>query len=271
MLEEVNPGLGFDIKTIKTSGDEGLEVLGAFVTEVEQELRRRHIDLAIHSLKDMPTVLPSGVFVASTPLRGEHRDCLIARNNMKLSDLPKGARIGTGSLRRSYQLKALRPDLEVVPIRGNIITRMGKIEKGEVDAVVLAAAGLDRVNMSDRISQIFSIEEMLPAVSQGALAIEVREDDKATIDIVKRIDDNATSQAVIAERAFLMALGGGCRMPIAAYAEIKDGNLILQGMLCTEDGTRTEKATMEGLATEAAKTGKELAALLLGRFGKNPL
>ena len=269
-LMDAVPGVSFDIKTIKTSGDEGIEVVGAFVKEVEHELRKEQIDLAVHSLKDMPTELPSGVVVACTPLRGDHRDCLIARDGMQLNDLPIGAKVGTSSLRRVYQIKLLRPDLELVPIRGNIITRMGKIDNGTVDAVVLATAGLERVGMQDKITQIFSLDELLPAVAQGALAIEVREDDAEVTAIVKSIHNEYTEWAVLAERAFLTALGGGCRMPIAAYADIKEGNMTLRGMMFSENGDQMEQGTIDGPAQDAAIIGKTLAETLLSRFAVKP-
>jgi hydroxymethylbilane synthase len=267
-LKTKNPGVEFEIVTIKTSGDEGKEVLGAFVKEVELELRAKNIDLAVHSYKDMPTALPEGVFVACTPVRGEHRDCLIAPNGKTLNDLPQGAKIGTGSLRRGYQLKEMRPDLQIIPIRGNIITRMGKAESGEVDAVVLAAAGLERVSMQDRISQVFTENEMLPAVAQGVLAIEVREEDADTIALVKTITDDATMQAVDAERAFLSGLGGGCRMPIGAFARVEGGKLHIDGLIYTEDGTQLAKGSKDGPAENAVEIGQGLAAELLKQLGK---
>lgn len=266
-LKARNPHVSFEIVTIKTSGDEGKEVLGAFVKEVEMELRAKNIDLAVHSYKDMPTTLPEGVFVACTPVRGEHRDCLITPGGKQLMDLRQGARIGTGSLRRGYQLKAIRPDLEMVPIRGNIVTRMSKTENGELDAVVLAAAGLERVNMRARISQVFTEEEMLPAVAQGVLAIEVREDDADTIALVKTITDDNTMHAVDAERAFLSGLGGGCRMPIGAYARIENNVLTIDGLIYTEDGTRVAKGNRIGDPKKAVEIGSALAEELLEKLG----
>jgi hydroxymethylbilane synthase len=267
-LKAKNPHISFEIVTIKTSGDEGKDILGAFVKEVEMELRAKNIDLAVHSYKDMPTTLPEGVFVACTPVRGEHRDCLIAPGGKKLKDLPQGAKIGTGSLRRSYQLKAIRPDLEIVPIRGNIVTRMSKAESGELDAVVLAAAGLERVSMRDRISQVFTENEMLPAVAQGVLAIEVREDDSDTIALVKSITDDNTMHAVDAERAFLSGLGGGCRMPIGAYARVQNNVLTIDGLIYTEDGSQVAKGIRSGDPEKAVEIGSRLAEELLKKLGR---
>jgi len=268
MIQDANPGLEYEIKTIKTSGDEGIDILGAFVKEVEQELKKGNIDVAVHSLKDMPTQLPFGVCIGAMPSRGEHRDCLVSRNNLKLSELPTGAKIGTSSLRRAYQLRLLRPDLEIVPIHGNIITRMKKVEDGLVDGVVLAAAGLDRVDMNHKITQLFTEEEMLPAVSQGILAIEVREDDLETLAIIKSISDSHAEQAAAAERAFLSALGGGCRMPIGGYARMVNNELVLDGIMFNEDGSRYEMESLSSAANQGAELGANLGKILLERFGQ---
>ena len=268
MLQDANPGLEYDIKTIKTSGDEGKDILGAFVKEVEQELKKGNIDLAVHSLKDMPTSLPAGVRIASMPKRGEHRDCLVAKDNLSFLELPLGAKVGTSSLRRVYQLKVLRPDLEISPVHGNIITRMKKVEDGIFDAIVLAAAGLQRVDMFDRCSYLFSEEEMMPAVSQGILALEAREDDQHTIDMISKINDPLAEHAAIAERAFLSALGGGCRMPIGAYAREYEGELLLDGIMFNEEGSQFEKSFIKGSITDSQSLGERLANELLERFGK---
>jgi hydroxymethylbilane synthase len=272
MLKTVNPGIKFEIQTIKTSGDEGkLEVVGAWVKEVEHALYRNEIDLAVHSLKDMPTALPEGVKLGALPQRGETRDCLISRSNKKLFELEPGAKVGTSSLRRVYQLKLLRPDLQVVPMRGNIITRMNKIENLEVDAIVLAAAGLERVQMSDRIAQIFSYEEMLPAVAQGILAVEVRDNDEETFNIVHKIHSRNSELQARAERAYLTALGGGCRMPIGAIAQIEGNTLQLAGMLSDEKGEQIEYDRVHASLNYPEAAGQELASKMLAKFGSNPL
>lgn len=268
MLQNANPGLEYEIKTIKTSGDEGKDILGAFVKEVEQELKNGHIDLAVHSLKDMPTGLPPGVCIAAMPKRGEHRDCLVSRNNKSLQELPIGAKVGTSSFRRIYQMKLLRPDLNISPMHGNIITRMKKVEDGIFDAIVLAAAGLERVNMQARIAYLFNEKEMLSAVSQGILALEVRENDLKTMGIVKKITDTDTEHAAAAERSFLSALGGGCRMPIGGYARIESGELVLDGIMFNEDGSEFETATINGAISDSRKLGEILGKELLGRFKK---
>ena len=266
-IKAANPHVTFVIKTIKTSGDLGLiQEIGAFVKEVENELLKAEIDLAVHSYKDMPVAQPAGLSVACVPLRGEHRDCLVARNNQKLQDLPIGAKVGTSSLRRSYQIKKLRPDVQVISIHGNIITRMNKVDSGELDAVILALAGLQRVGMEDRATHIFETNEFLPAVSQGALAIEIRENDTVTKEIIRKIHDEKTEIAVSAEREFLSALGGGCRMPMAAFARIEGENLFVDGMYCNEDGSRMEKASASGEVNNAKEIGKKLAQELLKRF-----
>ncbi len=266
-IKAANPGVEFNIKTIKTSGDLGLiQEIGAFVKEVESALLNGEIDLAVHSYKDMPVEQPKGLVVSCVPLRGEHRDCLVAKNNANLMDLPRGAKIGTSSLRRSFQIKNLRPDVEVIPIHGNIITRMNKVENGELDAVVLALAGLNRVGMSEKASYVFETGEFLPAVSQGALAIETRSGDARTSEIVRKIHDVNTEIAVRAEREFLRAAGGGCRMPMAAFARIEGNDIFVDGMYCNEDGSRMEKASISGSTTEAIMLGRKLANELLGRF-----
>ena len=266
-IKAANQGVQFVIKTIKTSGDLGLiQEIGAVVKEVENALLKGEIDLAVHSYKDMPVEQPEGLVVSCVPLRGEHRDCLVSRDNILFNDLPSGAKIGTSSLRRSFQIKNLRPDLEVVPIHGNIITRMNKVESGELDAVVLALAGLNRVGMRERASHVFSTEEFLPAVSQGALAIETRSGDLRTAGIVRSIHDSNTEIAVRAEREFLRAAGGGCRMPMAAFARIEGNNIFVDGMYCNEDGSIMEKTSVSGSTTEAERVGRKLATELLGRF-----
>jgi len=265
MLQKANPGLEYEIKTIKTSGDEGKDILGAFVKEVETELKKGNIDLAIHSLKDMPTSLPSGVCIAAMPTRGEHRDCLVSKGNLSIYDLPIGAKVGTSSLRRIYQLKQLRPDLNISPVHGNIITRMKKVDDGIFDAIVLAAAGLERVNMQERIAYLFSEKEMLSAVSQGILALEVRDDDMEMIAMVSKITDKRAENAALAERSFLKALGGGCRLPIGGYAREENGELVLDGIMFNEDGSRVEMASIKGAITDSKILGETLGKELLSR------
>ena len=214
-----------EIKVIKTTGDklpnESLTqsgTKGLFIKEIEEALAAKEIDLAVHSLKDLPTEQPPGLGVAAVPSRADARDVLISSGAKPLCALPSGSRVGTGSLRRQSQLRALRRDLEAVPVRGNVDTRLRKLERGEYDALVLAAAGLDRLGLGGRVTQYFSVSEMCPAVGQGALAIETRTGDERIEQAVTPLDDPATRAAVRAERALLRCLGGGCQAPIAAHA-----------------------------------------------------
>jgi hydroxymethylbilane synthase len=266
-LRKANPGVSFEIRTIKTSGDEGkLEVVGAFVKEVENELREGKIDFAIHSYKDLPVSLPDGLEIASIPKRADVSDCLIARDGNRLKDLPPNAKIGTSSLRRIYQLQRMREDLDIVPVHGNIISRMRKVWEGELDAVVLATAGLQRLDMQEKATQTFNIGDILPAVGQGALGIEVRSDDSWTKALVNSINHPDTYAAVTAEKAFLEAIGGGCRLPMAAFAYIMGDKLLMEGMFCSEDGVRMERANLTGKIESPEKTGKLLAQNLLASF-----
>src|SRR2546422_2212401 len=214
-----------EIKVIKTTGDRLGNVpltqsgtKGLFIKEIEEALGAGAIDLAVHSLKDLPTEQPPGLGVAAVPSRADARDALISSGARPLAALPPGSRVGTGSLRRQSQLRALRGDLEAVPVRGNVDTRLKKLERGEYDALILAAAGLERLGLSERGTQYFAVDEMCPAVGQGALAIETREGDDRIEQAVMPLDDPRTHEAVRAERAMLPCLGGGCQTPTAAHA-----------------------------------------------------
>ncbi len=267
MIRDHHPEINFEVKIIKTSGDEGhREIVGAWVKEVENALLENVIDIAVHSLKDMPTVLHEDLSIGAIPTRADHRDCLVAKDGLKLSYLPKKSKVGTSSLRRAFQISLLRPDLEIIPVHGNIITRMGYVNKGELDAVVLAYAGLQRTQTQDNATQIFSNIELLCAVAQGALAVEIRKNDESLKSLLSAIHDEETASAVYAERSFLMGLGGGCRMPIAAYAEVINDRLHLRGMMFNEAGTQQELAENTGKASEAEALGKILADELLNRF-----
>jgi hydroxymethylbilane synthase len=227
------------------------ESKGLFVKEIEQALLDGSIDLAVHSLKDVPTDLPDGLCLASTPLREEPWDALISNHPLtSLKDLPEGARIGTGSLRRQIQLGFQRPDLQIEPIRGNIDTRIRKLRENQFDAVVLAAAGLRRLNVEQQISYRFSAEEIVPAVGQGCLALEVREKDTAVREIVERLNHRATNDCVFAERAFLKAMGSGCQLPLGAYAVIEQGQSKLFAFLSSPSGSQIIKQAFWGAASE---------------------
>jgi hydroxymethylbilane synthase len=228
-----------------------------FVKELEKALLDGEIDLAVHSLKDLPTEIPYGLFLAAATTRLDPRDVLISRAG-KLAGLAPGSKIGTGSLRRSVQLLALRPDLEICGIRGNIDTRLRKVSEGEVDGIIVAAAALIRLGWQDKTTEYLPIEHFTPAVGQGALGIETRSEDKETASLASAINHEPTWQSVTAERTFLRALGGGCRAPIAALGIVSDGVLKLSGMVASVDGVHILRATEEGDALAPEQVGKRL-------------
>jgi hydroxymethylbilane synthase len=254
------------IEIITTSGDrfqsgplKEIGTKGLFTKEIEEALLDRSIDLAVHSLKDMPTDLPDGLEIAAVPEREDARDAMIGR---KLADLPSGARVGTGSLRRVAQLHAARPDLTVEGIRGNVDTRLRKLDEGQYDAIVLACAGLNRLGWSDRIAEHLPVEVMCPAVGQGALAIETRADGGDAARAVALLDHAITHAAVAAERSVLKVLGGGCHVPIGAHATVDEGTLHLRAIVISPDGMRMAKRESYGLDPEQVGTalGEELLA-----------
>jgi len=236
---------------------------GVFVSALREALLAGDVDLAVHSLKDLPSVQPGDIELAAVPPRDDPRDVLIGRDDAKLADLPAGARVGTGSPRRIAQLLALRPDLRCLPIRGNAGTRMGKIAAGEVDAVVLAYAGLSRLRTLDAVSQVFELDEMLPAPGQGALAVECRADDPRTAELLAAINDEASMRAVAAERSLLAALGAGCSAPVAGYAHaVGDGLVVLSAAVLSTDGSRVLRANGTP-ALDPVQLGRDVAAELL--------
>ena len=243
LLRDSAPGVVIDVHEIRTEGDRSkaplsqIGGLGVFTKAIEDALLAGTIDIAVHSLKDLPPQLASGLIIGAVPERGDVRDALVTRDGRGLHDLPSGARIGTGSERRAVQLRALRPDVSPQEIRGNVETRIRKVESGEYDAGVLALAGLERLGLGGKAAQVFSVDEMLPAVGQAALAVEVRAVDAATLAIVRAIEHAPARVAVEAERAFLARLGAGCRMPVGAYAVVADGGLRLQTMIADDRGT----------------------------------
>ena len=255
------------IEIIRTTGDKITDVplakvgtKGLFTKEIEEALLAGAIDLAVHSMKDLPTLVPDGLTVAAIPEREDARDALLGR---KLADLPPGCKVGTSSLRRAAQLRALRPDLEVEPVRGNLDTRLRKLDEGRYTAIVLAAAGLKRMGWDDRIAEILSISYMCPAVGQGALAIETRADGGPAHEICGKLDHAATRVAVTAERALLAALGGGCQVPIGAYAAAEGGELNLTAVVATPDGARLIRRNAAGPEGSAEELGSQLGAELL--------
>lgn len=262
-LRIARPEIAIDVREIKTEGDRNaapiseIGGLGVFTKAIEDALLAGTIDIAIHSLKDLPPRLPDGLMLAAIPERADVRDALVSRDGRALAELPSGARIGTGSERRSVQLKALRADIVPVGIRGNVPTRIAKVEAGEYDGAVLAVAGLDRLGLSHEIAQTFTIDEMCPAVGQGALGIEVRADDADTIELVRAIDHAPTRIAVTAERAFLDRLGAGCRMPVGAYGAVDGDQLSLRGSI--GDGEQIIRQILRSHVAEAAALGARLA------------
>lgn len=265
------PAVDFPLKRIKTEGDRLLDVAlakiggkGLFVKEIENALLAGEIDLAVHSMKDVPTVIPAGLTIAAVTEREDARDCFIALDGKSgLLDLQKGAVVGTSSLRRSAQLLALRPDLQVIPLRGNLQTRFRKLAEMPLDGIILAYAGVSRLGWADRVVEIISFENSLPAAGQGALAIETRLGDERTNRIAGYLDNEAARVAVTAERALLRRLEGGCQVPVGAYARIVDGRLVLDGKVCSLDGKRVVKGQLMGEPEEAAKLGEQLAETLL--------
>jgi hydroxymethylbilane synthase len=249
-------------RTLAQAGGKGL-----FTKEIEEALMARTIDLAVHSAKDMPTALPEGLTIAAVLPREDARDVFISRAAKTLRELAAGAVVGTASLRRQAIVKRLRPDLEVVPIRGNVETRLRKLDEGQVDATLLALAGLKRLGLTDAVSSIFTVDEFLPAVGQGIVAIETRADDAATRARLHPIDHADSAIALTAERAFLAVLDGSCRTPIAGHATVAQGRLRLRGLIAKPDGSAAFECMREGPLGEAAALGADAGAELKGRAG----
>lgn len=276
-LVAANSGLTLEPRTIQTEGDRSSASLstlggrGVFVIEIEQALLRGEIDIAVHSLKDLPSTETEGLTIAATLTREDPRDALVAKGGSQLNELPSRAVVGTGSPRRACQVLALRPDLQIRDIRGNVDTRLRKVQDGEYDAVVLAAAGLARLGWLNRASQLFEPEQMLPSVGQGILAVQVRSDDVEALAVVSAADDAAARAAAIAERAFERRLGGGCHAAIAGYATIGHGSspdrapLHLRGLVGEAPGGRLLKGEMSGVASEADMLGVRLAEFLIAQ------
>jgi hydroxymethylbilane synthase len=267
------PDVQAELVMIKTTGDKILDVplakvggKGLFVKEIEEALLDGRIDIAVHSMKDMPARLPHGLSIGAVPARENPLDALVTESYPSLQDLPKGARVGTSSLRRSAQLLHQRPDLSIEPLRGNLDTRLKKLSSTDLDAIVLAAAGLRRLGLADRITATIEPDIMLPAVGQGALCIENRTHDDTISTIVSALDDAATHTNVVAERAFLHRLEGGCQVPIAAHATIDDNDqMTITGLVAELDGSRIIKEKIEGPCDQSTSLGLKLAEALLAR------
>lgn len=264
------PSIDFEVKVIKTKGDliqnvslDKIGDKGLFVKEIEQQLLDKEIDMAVHSMKDMPSSLPEGLKFAGIPKREDPRDVLILKADYKsLDELPQGATIGTGSKRRKYQLLMHRPDLNIVPIRGNIDTRIRKIEDENLDGIVLAASGILRAGLKDKISCYLSTEVMVPAPAQGALAIEIRKNDEQIEKVIQSLKDEETEIQVEAERGFLDGIQGSCHIPIGAYCKVNGDNISLVGLFGNEDGTKLITKSIDGESKSARDVGLELAKLV---------
>jgi hydroxymethylbilane synthase len=268
--------LGYEcrIEIIKTTGDKITDVplarigsKGLFTKEIEEALLDGRADLAVHSLKDLPTELPEGLVLAAVPAREDPRDALVGK---RMADLGPGAKVGASSLRRAAQLRRLRPGVVVEPVRGNLDTRLRKLDEGRYDAILLAAAGLKRLGWGGRISDILEPETMCPAVGQGALAVETRASG-AGFDACRELDDATTHSAVAAERSVLRALGGGCQTPIGAHATAHNGGLRMLAMVASPDGAGLVRGEIEGPASDAERLGRELAENLLERGARKIL
>jgi hydroxymethylbilane synthase len=276
-LKPLNAGIEITIEIIKTTGDvksDPLSVIGGkgvFTKELEDALLDGRIDMAVHSLKDLPTILPEGLSISAICEREDPRDALVLRAGLaadlqaSLSTLPEGAVVGTSSQRRLAQLKGLRRDVTVTDLRGNVDTRIRKLDEGQYDAVILASAGLLRLGLEDRISARIPITEMLPAVGQGAIAIETRSDDEFTVETTSKLDHHETRVACLAERAFLRGLGGGCQLPIAANATIDGDVLTLDGLVAKPDGSEIWRDSLSGPLENAEQLGSTLATKLIDR------
>ncbi len=271
-LEELHPDLPVEIKIIKTSGDIIQDVplakiggKGLFVKEIEEALIRKDVDIAVHSMKDVPMKLPYELDISVITERENPFDALISRDNIKLDDLPKNAKVGTGSLRRSSQLLKYRPDLQIFPLRGNIDTRIKKLDSEGLDAIILAAAGLRRMGWVEKITEVISPEIILPAMGQGAVGIEARTRDYDVLAAILELDHEPTHLALDAERAFVGKLEGGCQVPIGAYATLDDdsGELTLKGLVASLDGKTIYQKEKKGTSVEAKKMGRELGDDLL--------
>jgi hydroxymethylbilane synthase len=264
------------IEIIKTTGDKIIDVAlakvgtkGMFTKEIEEALVDQHIDLAVHSLKDVPTTLDGKFTLAAIMEREDPRDVFVSKKYKSIGELPRGARVGTSSLRRVAQLKAQRPDLEVLPLRGNVDTRIRKMEEGEYSAIILAAAGVKRLGRMEWLREFLDLRIMCPAAGQGALAIEVRAGDEATLKQLKFLNHEPSRRAVFCERAALNALGGGCQVPIGAYAREEDGTLVLQTVVARPDGSEILREEQSG--DDPEKLGAGVGAALLAKGARKIL
>ena len=274
-IAERYPGIKIEVVKIKTTGDKITDVplasvggKGLFVKEIEEALLSKEIDLAVHSVKDVPTELPSGLHLGAITEREDPRDVLVSRDGLRLKALPAGARIGTSSLRRGAQLLGINPQWKIITLRGNLDTRIRKLKTEDLDAVIVAAAGVRRMGLEDRVTEHLSPEVMLPAVGQGALGIECLQEG-AVNELIAFLNHPESAMAVEGERAFLRRLEGGCQVPIAAYGEMRDGELLLRGMVAHLDGSRFFRAEAQG--NDPTAVGERLAEDLLSQGAKEVL
>lgn len=273
-LEKKYPGLVVEEKLMTTKGDKILDAplakiggKGLFTKELENEMLEGGIDLAVHSLKDMPTEVPEGLIITAITERFDPGDAVVSPQYRTLADLPQGAVVGTSSLRRKAQLLAVRPDLKLKDLRGNVNTRLAKLDAGEYDAIVLACAGLKRLGFGERITDVLPKSMCLPAVGQGALAIETREDDTEVREMLAFLDDVATRACAEAERAFLGTVEGGCQVPVGVYAVPQEGGLLVEAVIASLDGRKCYRDKVSGKAEEAVALGRGLAEKLLAAGG----
>ncbi len=269
-LRTENPSLDIHISIIKTKGDKYLDAplakvggKGLFVKEIEESLLNGEIDLAVHSMKDMPSEIPDGLCIGSIPEREEPWDALVSKDGRRFSELRIGARIGTSSLRRSAQLLHARSDIEILPLRGNVDTRIKKLETEDMDAVILAGAGMKRLGLEDKITEVLPKSVMMPAVGQGALSIEIRQNDSKIESMIQKLDHWKTRLAVMGERALLNRLGGSCQIPIAGYGEVNGNKLTLEGLVSDLSGKNAVKDRIEGEVSHSEALGVTLAERLL--------
>jgi len=279
LLEKIFPGLTCSLVRMVTKGDKILDTplaqvggKGLFVSEIEAALLREECDLAVHSMKDLPSQLHDGLILGAVPQREDPRDALICRDpDLRLSTLPSGACVGTSSLRRASLLLSFRQDLKIAPSRGNVGTRLKRLDEGRFDAVVLAVAGLKRLGLGNRITEILPLEICLPAIGQGALAVECRQSDEELRDMLSRFHDRPTAAAITGERAFLATVEGGCQAPVACHGTLTEDTLSLAGLVASLDGTACVRRTIQGKEADAARLGHALAQEILDAGGRQIL
>jgi len=273
-----HPELEVELVTMTTQGDKILDTplakvggKGLFVKELETGMLEGRADLAVHSMKDVPVEFPEGLGLAAVLPREDPRDALISNEYSSIEALPEGARVGTSSLRRQCQLRRMRPDLEVLNLRGNVNTRLGKLDNGDYDAILLAAAGVKRMGWESRITELLAPEQFLPAIGQGAIGIEIRVDDGRVRSLIEALNDDQTATRIRAERALNEALQGGCQVPIAGYSEISHGVIVLRGLVGRPDGTELVQGVISGRPEDAGELGRVLAEDLLSRGARQIL